>query len=46
MLAIRRWGEPADIANAVKFLASDDADFITGTRLDVSEGADADPVDL
>lgn len=34
----RRLGEPEDIANAVAFLASDDADYITGQILSVSGG--------
>ncbi len=33
-----RLGEPADIAGAVLFLASDDADFITGQTISVSGG--------
>lgn len=35
---IKRLGEPEDIAKAVKFLASDDASFITGTDLLVDGG--------
>ena len=31
-------GEPEEISNARKFLASDDAFYITGTLLDVSGG--------
>lgn len=34
----QRTGEPSDIANAVKFLASDEASFITGTDLLVDGG--------
>lgn len=34
----QRTGEPEDIANAVKFLASDEASFITGTDLLVDGG--------
>lgn len=30
--------EPSDVANAVLFLASDDAKFITGTCLEVDGG--------
>ena len=35
---IGRLGKPADIAGAVAFLASDDAEFITGQVLSVSGG--------
>ncbi|MCP2032080.1 3-oxoacyl-[acyl-carrier protein] reductase [Okibacterium sp. HSC-33S16] len=38
MLALRRWGEPEDVANLVCFLASDLASYITGTLVDVSGG--------
>ena len=34
----RRWGEPADVANLICFLASDLASYITGTMIDVSGG--------
>ncbi len=34
----QRTGKPEDIANAVKFLASDEASFITGTDLLVDGG--------
>jgi len=34
----QRLGTPADIGNAVAFLASDDADYITGTILRVDGG--------
>jgi NAD(P)-dependent dehydrogenase (short-subunit alcohol dehydrogenase family) len=37
--AIKRLGEPQDIANAVLFLASDEASFITGQNLVVCGGA-------
>ncbi|MCW0233035.1 MAG: SDR family oxidoreductase, partial [Ferrovibrio sp.] len=33
-----RWGTPADVARAVLFLASDQADFITGVILPVDGG--------
>ncbi len=36
--ALRRIGEPEDIADAASFLASDDARWVTGTWLDVSGG--------
>jgi NAD(P)-dependent dehydrogenase (short-subunit alcohol dehydrogenase family) len=34
----RRLGEPEDVANAILFLASDEADFVTGTTLFVDGG--------
>jgi 3-oxoacyl-[acyl-carrier protein] reductase len=37
-LTLRRWETPADIANLVCFLASDQAAYITGTLIDVSGG--------
>ncbi len=38
MYPLRRIGEPADIAAAVAFLASDDAAWITGVNLPVEGG--------
>jgi 3-oxoacyl-[acyl-carrier protein] reductase len=35
---LKRMGTPQDVASAVKFLASDDASFITGHVLDVNGG--------
>ncbi len=37
-LTLRRWGDPADVANLICFLASDLAGYITGTMIDVSGG--------
>jgi len=37
-LTLRSWGEKADIANLVCFLASDQARYITGTLIDISGG--------
>lgn len=37
-LTLRRWGSPADVANLICFLASDQAGYITGTMIDVSGG--------
>ncbi|MDC4992355.1 SDR family NAD(P)-dependent oxidoreductase [Acinetobacter baumannii] len=39
MQCIPRNGEPADIANAIKFLVSQEANFITGQTLPVDGGA-------
>ncbi|WKK73093.1 SDR family NAD(P)-dependent oxidoreductase [Rathayibacter oskolensis] len=38
MLAVRRWGEAQDIADLLRFVASDFAGYITGTLLEVSGG--------
>jgi 3-oxoacyl-[acyl-carrier protein] reductase len=35
---LRRMGTAADVANAIKFLVSDEASFITGHVLDVNGG--------
>jgi 3-oxoacyl-[acyl-carrier protein] reductase len=37
-LSLRRWGEAAEVADLVCFLASDASRYITGTLLDVSGG--------
>lgn len=37
-IPFRRLGQPADLANAVVFLASEEADYITGQTLSVSGG--------
>lgn len=37
-LSLRRWGEAADVARLVCFLASDLAGYITGAMIDVSGG--------
>jgi 2-hydroxycyclohexanecarboxyl-CoA dehydrogenase len=37
-IPLRRLGQPADVANAVAFLASDEAAFITGQTVSVSGG--------
>lgn len=38
--ALKRPGEPADIANAIAFLCSDLAEYITGVELNVSGGVE------
>jgi 3-oxoacyl-[acyl-carrier protein] reductase len=37
-LSLRRWGEPAEVAEVICFLASDAARYVTGTLIDVSGG--------
>ena len=37
-LSLRRWGDPAEVAELICFLASDAAGYITGTLVDVSGG--------
>ena len=37
-VALNRLGNPQDIANAVSFLASDKASYITGTVMHVNGG--------
>lgn len=39
MVPLKRWGKPEDVAKAVGFLASDDANFITGEVLTVDGGS-------
>jgi len=34
----KRFGEPADIANAIAFLCSDEAGYITGITLEIAGG--------
>ncbi len=38
---MNRIGEPVDVANAALFMASDEANWITGTVLDVDGGKSA-----
>jgi NAD(P)-dependent dehydrogenase (short-subunit alcohol dehydrogenase family) len=40
-IPLPRQGTPEDVAGAVAFLASDDASYITGTRIFVDGGMDA-----
>ena len=37
-IALKRIGEPEDVANVVAFLASDDASYVTGQVIEVSGG--------
>ena len=41
--AMRRLGEPEEVADAVCYLVSDRASFITGTTLDVDGGIMVNP---
>lgn len=38
LLALKRWGKPEDIGEAVRFLASRRANYITGEQINVSGG--------
>jgi 3-oxoacyl-[acyl-carrier protein] reductase len=40
-IPLKRYGKPQDIANAVAFLASDEAEYITGATLNVDGGTNA-----
>ncbi|MFC6837590.1 SDR family NAD(P)-dependent oxidoreductase [Halomarina ordinaria] len=40
MHALRRWGQPEEVANAVLFLASEESSFITGEYIAVAGGYD------
>ncbi|EJT85193.1 short-chain dehydrogenase/reductase SDR [Pseudomonas putida S11] len=37
-IPMNAWGQPEDVANAIAFLASDSARYITGTTLAVDGG--------
>lgn len=39
MIPLKRWGKPSDVADAVAFLVSDHASFITGETLTIDGGA-------
>jgi NAD(P)-dependent dehydrogenase (short-subunit alcohol dehydrogenase family) len=40
-IALRRIGQPVEIANVIRFLASDDASYITGTTIHIDGGVTA-----
>ena len=39
MVPLKRWGQPVEVADAVAFLASEGAGFITGETLTIDGGA-------
>jgi len=43
-IPLKRFGQPADIAKLVAFLASDDASFITGAEYNIDGGINVNPV--
>lgn len=42
-ILLKRWGQPEDVAKVTVFLASDEADFITGTTIMVDGGESINP---
>ncbi len=38
-MPLKRWGQPAEVADAVAFLVSDCAGFITGETLTIDGGS-------
>ncbi|BCN47069.1 SDR family oxidoreductase [Rhodococcus hoagii] len=38
LVPLKRWGKPADIGSAAVFLASEQANYITGQQISVSGG--------
>jgi 3-oxoacyl-[acyl-carrier protein] reductase len=38
MVPLRRFGSPEDVANAVLFIASTEASYITGSTIEVTGG--------
>jgi len=42
-LPLKRWGQPQDVAKVAIFLASDEADYITGATIIVDGGESINP---
>ena len=38
LVAMKRYGEPEEVANVISFLCSDDASYVTGQTIEISGG--------
>jgi len=41
---LKRFGQPEEVANLVKFLVSDEATFITGSEYNIDGGININPL--